>query len=73
MPLLFLVGAFFIIFGKPPIFMATILTTKEYAKKIKNCSEQAVRKAASKDKLALLPKVISFKKHGRDWLFEVAI
>jgi len=51
--------------------MSTVLTTTEYAKKIKKCSTQAVRKAIINNKLRLLPKVVGFKKHGRDWLIEI--
>ena len=54
-----------------------MLTTKEYGKRI-NKSRQAVLRAIKKtesgnDKMYLLPKLIKFKKLGRDYLLEVAV
>ena len=52
-----------------------LLTTEEYSKsglKGKNVSQQAIRKAISKNRLHLLPSVISIKKAGKYHLLEVA-
>lgn len=52
--------------------MSTMMTTKEYAKKIKNCTPQAVRKAIKKNKMHNLPQVKKITKIGRDYLLELA-
>lgn len=51
--------------------MATVLTTIQYAKQIKKCSPQAVRKAIKQDKMKNLPMVKKITKVGRDYLIEL--
>jgi len=54
----------------------TFITTEEYAKsgrKGKTVSQQSIRKAIAKNKMELLPGVISIKKSGKYHLLEVAI
>jgi len=51
-----------------------LLTTEEYSKyglKDKTVTQQAIRKAIAKNKLHLLPGVVSIKKAGKYHLLEV--
>lgn len=53
----------------------TFITTEEYAKsglKGREVSQQSIRKAITKNKMHLLPGVISIKKSGKYHLLEVA-
>lgn len=49
------------------------MTIPQYAKQIKNVSRQAVLKSIKKNKLHLLPNVVSFRKINKDYILEVAI
>jgi hypothetical protein len=48
------------------------LSVSEYAKTIKYCTRQAVLKALSKNKMKLLPGVLSVKKIGNQFVLEVS-
>lgn len=48
-----------------------LLTIKQYISKVKPVSRQAILQAIKEKKPLLLPRVVSYKKIGRDWVLEV--
>lgn len=67
----FYCGLFFYIPLKKPYMPVIQMSVRDYAKKIKNCSRQAVLKAIKDDAIKRLPNVVSFKKVGEYYVLDV--